>query len=234
MPLQNRVTPWGALEAVPTRYKDGAFGNRGGALHNSRKEIVKQWSSKAWLACRMDGDKRTRKRQRDDNRAFNGRKRVVMRPGFYTELFFLDQYVATASGHRPCACCRRKEFVEFQAAWARAHGDGKWSAGQMDTVLHSERTRPPCETELSELPDGTFVSLEDEPRDAWLVWKGEILKWSHEGYGGERQPVSSVDAPVSLLTPASMVATMRCGFVPGDVHASALTTPGPHGPVKRA
>ena len=85
-------------------------------------------------------------------------------------------------------------------------------------------------TEGWQLPDGTFVSLEDEPRDAWLVWKGEILKWSHEGYGGERQPVSSVDAPVSLLTPTSMVATMRCGFVPGDVHASALTTP----PVKSA
>ena len=46
MPLQNRVTPWGALEAVPTRYGVAcAFGNRGGALHNSRKEIVKQWSS---------------------------------------------------------------------------------------------------------------------------------------------------------------------------------------------
>ena len=36
--------------------------------------------------CRLWQVDRKRKVQRDDNRAFNGRKRTVMRPGFYTEV----------------------------------------------------------------------------------------------------------------------------------------------------
>ena len=235
-PLRNRVTPWGSLEAVAVRYPSPtvAFGNRGGPMHNDQKVIVKQWHSRAWLACRYSVD-RKRKVQRDDNRAFNGRKRVVMRPGYYTELFFLDHYVATAAGHRPCACCRRKDYAAFKLAWEHAHGGGAWSASRIDEVLHREReasaparSHAPALSTLREtltgLPDGTFVSLrgsEDEPKDAWLCWEGHLLRWSHEGYA-ERRPMGSVDTPVTLLTPHSMVATMRCGFVPGEVHSSAL------------
>ena len=39
-------------------------------------------------------------------------------PRLYTELFFLDEAVALAAGHRPCAECRRDDYVRFQAAWA--------------------------------------------------------------------------------------------------------------------
>ena len=246
MPLQNRVTPHGALEAVSVRYAPAyaAFGNRGGALHDAQRQITKQWSTKAWLACRLHVD-RKRKTQRDDNRCFNGRKRIVMRPGFYTELFFLDQYVATAAGHRPCACCRRKEYGAFMEAWARAHGPcpaGTWTAGRVDEVLHRDRDASslvkPHSPRLSQvhetlaaLPDGAFVSLEygggsrqeQQKGDAWLCWRGHLHRWTHEGYR-ERTPIGDVgksDDDITLLTPRSMVKAMRCGFVPGDVHPSA-------------
>jgi hypothetical protein len=248
MPLQNRVTPCGHLASVATRYDPAtaAFGNRGGPLHNKDRKITKAWHSKAWLACRLNVD-RTRKVQRDDNRAFNGRKRIVMRPGSYTELFFLDQYVATAAGHRPCACCRRKDYTAFVQAWTRAHGKHQarqgWSAGLIDEVLHRERDasspvepHSPRLTALDEtlcgLPDGAFVSLHYEGSrewqvqfsDAWLCWQGHLLKWSHDGYC-DSILISAVDKitldEITLLTPHSMVAAMRCGFVPGDVHSSA-------------
>ena len=251
MPLQNRVRPDGYLEAVPVRYATAtaAFGNRGGQLHNKDRKITKSYHSKTWLACKLHVD-RKRKVQLDDNRAFNGRKRILMRPGFYTELFFLDQYVATAAGHRPCACCRHKDYTAFMQAWTRAHGLFKlgptatreWKAGRVDEVLHIERDqsspiKPHSRTlsqhneTLSALPDGAFVSLKYASSrewqlangDSWLCWRGHLLKWSHDGYC-ERRPISSVEetsAEVTLLTPKSMVAAMRHGFVPGEVHPSA-------------
>lgn len=51
MPLQNRVTPSGQLQAVSAR---GAWlGNRG-ILHDENKKIVAPWRHKAWVTCKLD------------------------------------------------------------------------------------------------------------------------------------------------------------------------------------
>ena len=128
-PLQNRVTPWGDLVAVPRRYppSTAAFGNRG-VLHDATREVTRPFKVTAWLACKFHVT-RERAVQRDDNRAFNGRKRVVMAPGRYTELFFLDEHTALAAGHRPCACCRREDYTRFVDAWTKAHGIFFWGEG---------------------------------------------------------------------------------------------------------
>ena len=77
MPLQNRVNPYGEILSSPAR---GTFmGNRGGALHNDKREIVRRFASKRWITCRLE---------------FKGRRRSVMSPGSYAELFFLDEAVA--------------------------------------------------------------------------------------------------------------------------------------------
>ena len=39
-----------------------------------------------------------------------------MSPGRYTELFFLDEAVSLAAGHRPCAECRRERLEGRSAA----------------------------------------------------------------------------------------------------------------------
>ncbi len=72
MPRQNRVTPFGKIIATPER---GTFlGNRG-VLHDANGQVKRDWQVKRWLVCVLQ---------------FRGRKRTVMTPGSYTELFFLD------------------------------------------------------------------------------------------------------------------------------------------------
>jgi hypothetical protein len=88
MPRQNRVTPFGEIVATPER---GTFlGNRG-VLHDQAGNIRRAWQVERWLLCLLE---------------FRGRKRAIMTPGHYTELFFLDEATGLAAGHRPCAECR--------------------------------------------------------------------------------------------------------------------------------
>src|SRR3984957_13022619 len=105
MPLQNRVDPFGNL--FRTHARGTMMGNRGGALHNSQREIIRCYKSRRWIACVLE---------------FRGRHRTVMSERRYTELFFLDEAVALAAGHRPCAECRRERFNAFKDAWRRARG----------------------------------------------------------------------------------------------------------------
>src|SRR5262245_4829985 len=75
-----------------------------------------------------------------------GRKRRVMTPGRYTELFFLDEATALAAGYRPCAECRHARFLAFCNAWGQAHTDGgtpaRPTAQEIDDLLHAERVAP--------------------------------------------------------------------------------------------
>src|SRR4051812_48029475 len=112
MPLQNRVNPSGELFRSPAR--GTLMGNRGGAIHNREQEIVRQYKSRSWIACQLE---------------FKGRRREVMSPGRYTELFFLDEATALAAGHRPCAECRRERFNAFKSAWKQ------WSARDESKAL---------------------------------------------------------------------------------------------------
>lgn len=191
--------------------------------------------------CDLDVD-RTRAVQKDDNRAFNGRKRTVFTPNRWTELFFLDEFVAFAAGHRPCACCRRADYKAFLEAWSAAMGPRKepWTAPEIDQVLHAERLDARTGKkrlhdvpggDVSKLPDGCMVTLPrseevgDDARgndddDAWLVWQGALHRWTHDGYVREPIPCGGVDA--FLLTPPSLVATIAAGFAPGPPHASLL------------
>jgi hypothetical protein len=83
------------------------LGNRG-VLHNSNKEIISTHRIKGWVTCLLE---------------FKGRKREIMAPNRYTELFFLDEVTAFAAGHRPCAECRRERYNEFKEKWLIANGD---------------------------------------------------------------------------------------------------------------
>src|SRR5690349_1431107 len=104
MPLQNRVGPCGDIFRSTAR--GTMMGNRGGPLHNEARELVRLSKSNRWITCRLE---------------FKGRHRCVMSPGRYTELFFLDEAVALAAGHRPCAECRRERYIVFKDAWKRAN-----------------------------------------------------------------------------------------------------------------
>jgi hypothetical protein len=203
MPRQNRVTPFGEIVAVPER---GTFlGNRG-ELHDEAGRIRRAWQLKRWIVCVLQ---------------FRGRKRAVITPGRYTELFFLDEATALAAGHRPCAECRRDRFNAFRAAWnAACGGSNLSSASKIDDRLHAERLAPerPFVASPDELPDGVFVLLEEYGQQAYLVWGDRLLAWSPAGYR-DRRPLPKGEG-VWLLTPPSTVAAIRAGYVP-EVHASA-------------
>jgi hypothetical protein len=52
VPLQNRVTPFGDLIAVPER---GTWmGKRGGCFHSETRQLSRRrWASKRWIVCAL-------------------------------------------------------------------------------------------------------------------------------------------------------------------------------------
>ena len=144
MPLQNRVLPTGEIVADPAR---GLFVGNRGQLHTPARTLSgRRWTTHTWVTCLL---------------CFRGRHRQVMGRG-WTELFFLDEAVALAAEHRPCAECRRADYRRFQAAWRLAFDEDP-TAPVMNARLHADRVdsatrgqrryRSPVAT----LPDGCFV-----------------------------------------------------------------------------
>ena len=196
MPLRNRVTPFG--EIISTADRGTLFGNRG-VLHDPQGRLVRDWQVRRWIACRLE---------------FRGRHRELLQPNRYTELFFLDEATALAAGHRPCAECRREDYLRFQSVWARANGEGARRAEDLDRVLHVERipvgaARPRFAGRMGDLPDGAMAV--DGSR-AVLVRAGALRPWSAAGYGAPRRIPPS--AQVEVLTPASIVRVLAAGYRP--------------------
>jgi hypothetical protein len=195
MPLQNRVTPLGDLIASPARGL--VYGNRG-SLHDESGRIRRRYATKRWIACRLE---------------FKGWQRgPLLQPGRFTELFFLDEATAFAAGHRPCALCRREDYIRFSAIWRGLHPD-QIGADAMDAELHTERIDPETgacllrATRLGDLPDGAFVLHQGEPR---LVLGRRLLTWTPAGYTAPRPRGDG--AQVQLITPPSLVAVLRTGW----------------------
>jgi hypothetical protein len=122
MPLRNRVTPLGELIADSSRGL--VYGNRG-CLHDESGRIRRRYNGKRWIACRLE---------------FRGWKRTrLLQPGRFTELFFLDEATAFAAGHRPCALCRREDYIRFAAIWS----DGSRSSRRRRSSTCSARAGSP-------------------------------------------------------------------------------------------
>lgn len=205
MPLQNRVAPTGELMAVANRGL--MMGNRGGQFHKPDRTLGKRrWASRAWIACLLE---------------WKGWHEQVWVDRHYTQLFFLDEATALASGHRPCALCRRADYNRFAALWAETNRlPLPPRAPTMDDVLHSERWAsldgaPPSEVLAEGLPDGAFVLAEGAPH---LMHGGTLWTWSADGY--RRGPKIDRTAQYRLVTPPSIVAILAAGYAP-MLHPSA-------------
>ena len=208
MPLQNRVTPFSRI--VESIDRGTLMGNRG-CLHDGERRLTgRRWTTRAWVTCTL---------------SFNGRRRQLMTPGRYTELFFLDEPTALAAGHRPCGECRRTAYLAFKTRWAESAGRAAaaLAVAEMDRVLHADRVEVRRQRthrdRLDALPDGAMVARDD---GAWLKWDGALLAWGLGGYA-RRVPVTG-DLECTVLTPRSTVAALRAGYRPA-VHDSAATAP---------
>lgn len=189
MTLQNRVTPFGDLVALPARGL--LFGNRGGRFHDPGTRTLRRrrWASRRWLVCVLD---------------FKGRHRDTVWGRGYTELFFLDEPTALAAGHRPCAECRRAGARAFQAACGHT---GRLE--DLDLRLHAERLGPRETRRLGALPEGAMVA-EDGQAFAWRG--GGLLPWSAQGYG---TPIPAEPGrAVRVLTPPLTLAALASGYAP--------------------
>jgi len=184
-------------------------GNRG-CLHDDHQHIRRHSQGTRWIVCLLE---------------FKGRKRNLMTPGHYTELFFLDEATALAAGHRPCAECQREGFTRFRDLWALANpelaGTPRPAATVLDLALHEERTATTDNAtrsciSIEKMPDGVFVT--DDEHDAYLVLSDRLLRWSPAGY---ERPIATLHYPLRVLTPASIVRTLAAGY-PAGIHASAF------------
>ena len=198
MPLQNRVTPFGDIVAIGQR---GMLTGNRGIIHDvaSKTLLNRRWSNKAWITCALDD---------------RGRWRDVMAQRSWTELFFLDEAVAFAAGHRPCFACRRIAAEAFRSAWGRAQQMASPpSAPAMDAVLHGERLDRrrkrihPLTMPIADLPDGAVVARD---QSAFTIVAGQAYRWTESGYD-LAQHLSKADG---LLTPPSTLSAMRAGYRP--------------------
>jgi hypothetical protein len=202
MPLQNRVDPFGTITAQG--WRGAMMGNRG-IIHDpqTRTLLTKRWGHKAWIYCVLE---------------FKNYQHPIMGESRYTELFFFDEVMALAAGHRPCAYCRRRAFDSFKSHWVAVNRPGRdirdVKVAEIDAQLQIERvtrarqkvTYTAC---LSDLPSGIVFEIASTPI---LKLERELLPW---GSGGYAQPIQvKEDADVNVLTPRSIVGAITNGYVP--------------------
>jgi hypothetical protein len=143
-------------------------------------------------------------------------KRCLKEERKYTKLFFLDEAVALAAGHRPCNTCRRYRYQTYLAA-VRTDLDVS-GAAELDALLNTVRRTPYVRTPIASLPDGAFVDLGED--DYWLKWSGALHRWTPAGYV-ESVTLARLEIDDAIvLTPEPSLAALRNGYL-AEVHASA-------------
>ena len=200
-PLQNRVTPFGNIVAIPQR--GTLMGNRG-CLHDDQGVIRHYWKGQRWITCVL---------------AHKSNQVPLRAPGRYTPLFFKDEVSALAAGHRPCAKCRRSAYRNFVSAIEKSYrlNPGSLRADDIDAMLHKQRVRSVQERPrlrpdtARRLPVGTMLCFEETPL---VVLPGGIECWDWV-VRREYKPTTSL----ILLTPPLILAALTHGYQPLEARA---------------
>ena len=203
MPLQNRVDPFSRIHAVEAR---GLFTGNRGILHDAETQTLKKqsWATEGWVICTLA--------------PLPGRpKRAwLMSPGRWTELFFLDEAVGLAAGHRPCYACRKDRARAFRDAV------GVEKVSHLNTAINAEmkphlRVRSPAPRETcrpAELPDHAFFAVGSS---AFLKLGNGARQFTWTGYG----PPEPLPDRASRLTPEVTLKALANGYRP-ILHPTAL------------
>lgn len=210
-PRANRVDPFGDLHSVHDR---GMFTGNRGCLVDDTGRTVRHHRGQLWITCVT---------------SYRDWRSPLDQPGHWTPLFFLDDAVALAAGHRPCGLCRRDDYRSYRDAVQHGLGrDEPPSAIELNRMLASERLqrgrglrraadRKTWESDMSQLPDGAVILTGDN--DAALVSGGHLFSF---GFGGwsllDERPVRG---RVVVLTPPTSVSALSHGYTP-TLHPSVL------------
>jgi hypothetical protein len=207
VPERNRVTPTGEIVALDQR---GLFMGNRGSIHRGHA-IVRPWQVRRWITCAL---------------SYKGWSAPMWEKGRWTPLFFWDEAVALAAGHRPCALCRHADHVRWLDAWEAAFGD-RPRVDPMDRRLHDARVVGDGRAQRHHtrswagLPVGAFVVVDgDVPA---VVLADRLVPWSAAGYGPPRPRPARGRATV--LTPAPTMEVLAHGYAP-VLHPSAGGAPG--------
>ncbi|GBG39170.1 hypothetical protein [Mycobacterium montefiorense] len=192
-PARNRVSPLGEIVAVSGR---GAWMGNRGRLHQGRgqRDVFRNHQHKTWITCVL---------------SFRGRRVAQWEPNRYTPLFFLDEAVALAAGHRPCGECRHRAYQTYRSLWSETHYGTDVYATHMDAQLHGERIdgaghRAPW----NGLPDGVFVATDF---GAAVVVSDHLTVWDRDNSYRRKLPRPRAGA-ATVLTPPSTVRILRAGY----------------------
>ena len=204
MPRRNRVDPWGDLHAVTDR--GGLTGYRG-CVVNDVEQVVRHHAGTLWITCVL--------RYRDH-------RSPLAAPRRWTPLFFLDDAVALAAGHRPCAQCRRAEYRDYRDAVTSSLGlPAPLRSTELDARLNAERLRRgrgldrardriTWQAPYAALPDGAVVV--DRTEVPLLVRGDELRPFTFAGWGPPIVRPSTGTATV--LTPPTSFSALSYGFEP--------------------
>ena len=204
MPRKNRVDPFGDLHSV--RHRGTFTGNRG-CLVNEQGAIVRHHRGNLWITCVLE---------------FRDWRSPLNAPRHWTPLFFLDDAVALAAGHRPCGLCRRADYNSYRSAVMRSLGrNTRVLAPELNQMLAHERLRRGAGLDrashrmvrpenIDTLPDGSIILGVDSTPS--LVLNGRLMSFSFGGWANpEPRPLNQ---EVTVLTPPTSVAALKHGFVP--------------------
>jgi len=208
--LRNRVDPWGDLHAVPER---GLFTGNRGCLVDAAGAVARHHRGSLWITCLTE---------------FRGWHHPLTAPGIWTPLFFLDDAVALAAGHRPCALCRRDAYRSYRAAVTAAIGSTRpLTAVELNTRLDTERLRRGRGIDRRGDRRLWTASLANIPTGAVILSQGghpHLVLGEHTRpfeFGGWGAPVERDGSrTVTVLTPPTSVAALRHGYAP-TLHPSA-------------
>jgi hypothetical protein len=208
------VDPWGDLHAVAAR---GMFTGNRGCVVDDHERVVRHHGSSLWIICRTE---------------FRDWRWPLARPRRWTPLFFLDDAVALAAGHRPCATCRRQDYLSYRDAVTLSLDAAEpLRAWQLNERLNRERLsrgrglsragdRIVWKAPFASVPDGTVIL--DEERKPCLVRGDELLRFTFAAWivAAPR----SRQGTATILTPPTSVAALRHGYLP-TLHPSAVRGP---------
>ncbi len=194
----------------------GLFTGNRGCVVDDQEQVVRHHGSALWITCVTE---------------FRGWRWPLARARRWTPLFFLDDAVALAAGHRPCATCRRRDYLAYRDAVTLAVGAAQpLRAWELNARLQRERLHPGrglsrakdrmvWTAPFAALPDGTVVIGTDESCE--LICGDRILRY---GFGGWTETTHKpARGMATVLTPPTSVAALAHGFQP-VLHPSANAT----------
>ena len=191
----------------------GLFTGNRGCLVDDTGTVVRHHRSRLWIACLT---------------SYRDWRWPLAEPGRWTPIFFLDDAVALAAGHRPCGLCRRADHQSYRdAVGAATRAEAPLKASDLDRRLAAERLRRGrgldrrgdrllWEADVDALPDGSVVV--DADLHPHLLVGDRLLRFTFDGWAGlRRRPRRH---RMAVLTPPTSVAALAHGFRP-RLHPSA-------------